>query len=67
MLAGFVHGDTATLTVGGPTIHQPPITWHYQLVRSHGESWLISREWSTEGDARAPAGPAEPVEAARPH
>ena len=67
MLAGFVNGNTATLTVGGPTIHQPPITWHYQLVRYHGESWLISREWSTEGEVKPPSGPAEPVEAAGPH
>jgi hypothetical protein len=66
MLSGFVHGDTATLTIGGPTIHQPPLIWHYQLVRYRGEEWKIARQWETDAPSQAASGPAEPVERPRP-
>jgi hypothetical protein len=66
MLTGYSNGKLATLAVGGRTIAQPPITWHYHLVYK-GEEWRILRTWNTEEPPAPPpaAGPAEPVERPR--
>jgi hypothetical protein len=69
--SGFTTDRAATLTIGGSTIANWPITWHYQVVLV-GDAWKIAREWETDEASQgepaktaAPAAPAEPVERPR--